>query len=76
MLAAVCEASIIYNRTIIYRLYSNATGTLNNLEKGYSQSGLRFVWNIDVDFRYQINPGVALDLGYKFSDFGKVDFGI
>ncbi len=63
----------LYNGIIIYRLDSNATGTLNNLESA-SQSSLRFGWIIAADFSYQINSDIAFDLRYKFSDFGKVNF--
>ncbi len=39
------------------------------------QNSWNFAWNASAGFSYQMTPNVALDLGYRYSDFGKADFG-
>lgn len=39
------------------------------------QNSWNFAWNANAGFSYQMTPNVALDLGYRYSDFGKADFG-
>ena len=39
------------------------------------QNCWNFAWNVGAGFAYQITPNVALDLNYRYSDFGQADFG-
>lgn len=46
----------------------------NNKLSG-QQNSWKFAWNVGAGFSYQITDSMALDLNYRYSDFGKADFG-
>ncbi|MDL2260546.1 outer membrane beta-barrel protein [Deltaproteobacteria bacterium OttesenSCG-928-K17] len=40
-----------------------------------SQSSWNFAWNLSAGMAYQIKDNMALDISYRYSDYGKIDFG-
>ena len=57
--------------------YTGITNTWHSYEgnmKG-QHSDWNFAWNASAGFAYDLTENVALDLSYRYSDFGEVDFG-
>lgn len=42
--------------------------------KTESENGAAFAWNIGAGAAWKITEPISLDLGYRYADFGKVDF--
>lgn len=47
------------------------------IDHNYSgeQHSWNLAWNVGAGFTYYINPSLTMDLGYRYSDYGKGDFG-
>ena len=59
-----------------YDLTNEGFDTFGGISESYSEkysgSKTKFAWNIGAGAAYQINDLMALDLGYRYANFGKV----
>ncbi len=58
-------------------LMSHPNGNLYRDNHSYygSQNDWNFAWNLGAGFAWQLNEYLALDLSYRYSNFGNADFG-
>lgn len=54
------------------RLKANNTASLADNSISLSKSSNNFAWNLSVGVAYEISSNVALDVSYRYSDYGKV----
>lgn len=53
--------------------YAHLKGTVNSRLGKMSESSNEFAWNVGAGIAYAVNENIAIDLGYRYSDFGSIE---